>query len=569
MIEHKHKWPYSQKLLKPRFGVNISSQFYNVCIMKNIFIILIILLITCAVFTNNIFAQVTQEWMKTYIDYSFTDGMRSIGTATDKQGNIYAGGFAQGLNNYFIAIKYNSSGIQQWIGKYYTNNNQQLLGNVMCIDSSGNIYIAGTLIQSMSQEVTIIVKFNTFTGDTLWVRKYIDPINVSSGPFSICVDKSNNVCIGGGSNGYSIILKYSSQGDTLWTRRYQYNGSAIDEVATDDNGNVYAAGYCNGNLPYFNILVMKHSPSGNLLWTRTYLDTLGNASCIAVDSLGNCYVGGGLVHTGGGNWVVLKYDKDGTFKWIKVYPVPINRDAAAKKIKVSRNGTFLVASGSAVYNATDRDYLTIAYNAVTGDTLWNRRYDGPAHLTDEIKSMVQDKYNNIYVTGLSDGGTSTGYDWATIRYSPSGQQQWIMRYNMANGTDIAMGVCLDTNNNVYVSGMAYTSVIYAINTVKYVQYVGINMNNNEEPENYILYQNYPNPFNPTTEISFYLYKRSFVNLSVFNIMGQEIKTLYESNLEKGLHRIGFDGMDFANGLYFCRLICDGNIISTKKLMLIK
>jgi len=91
------------------------------------------------------------------------------------------------------------------------------------------------------------------------------------------------------------------------------------------------------------------------------------------------------------------------------------------------------------------------------------------------------------------------------------------------------------------------------------------------PLEYNLYQNYPNPFNPSTTIKFSLKRNEFVSLKIYNILGQEIKTLLRSYKEKGIHTVVWDGTDskgkpVASGLYFYRLRT-GNFSKTLKLII--
>ncbi len=88
------------------------------------------------------------------------------------------------------------------------------------------------------------------------------------------------------------------------------------------------------------------------------------------------------------------------------------------------------------------------------------------------------------------------------------------------------------------------------------------------PKEFQLQQNYPNPFNPTTIIEFALPKQSSVTLKLFDILGREIATLVDAELESGVHKINFDGQDLASGIYFYRIHAEG-FLKTKKLMLLK
>ena len=85
---------------------------------------------------------------------------------------------------------------------------------------------------------------------------------------------------------------------------------------------------------------------------------------------------------------------------------------------------------------------------------------------------------------------------------------------------------------------------------------------------YSLYQNYPNPFNPVTTIKFSIPVESNVRLKVYNLTGEEIKTLAEGEMPAGIHQVEFDASNLASGIYIYKLTA-GPYISVKKLMLMK
>lgn len=91
---------------------------------------------------------------------------------------------------------------------------------------------------------------------------------------------------------------------------------------------------------------------------------------------------------------------------------------------------------------------------------------------------------------------------------------------------------------------------------------------NSCPAHYILYANYPNPFNPSTTIRFGLPKRSYVTLSVFNALGQQVVVMQEGEQEAGYHEVQFDGRDLSSGVYFYRLQA-GDFAQTRKLLLLR
>jgi hypothetical protein len=83
-----------------------------------------------------------------------------------------------------------------------------------------------------------------------------------------------------------------------------------------------------------------------------------------------------------------------------------------------------------------------------------------------------------------------------------------------------------------------------------------------------LSQNYPNPFNPSTNIEFSLPKSEYVELKVFNLLGQEVSTLVSRKLNQGNHTYTFDGKNLASGIYYYQLVA-GDYRQVKKMVLIK
>jgi hypothetical protein len=88
------------------------------------------------------------------------------------------------------------------------------------------------------------------------------------------------------------------------------------------------------------------------------------------------------------------------------------------------------------------------------------------------------------------------------------------------------------------------------------------------PIMYALEQNYPNPFNPNTTIKYSIPEDSFVKLSVYNLLGEEVTTLVNNVQKAGRYEVAFDASNFASGVYLYRLEAQ-NYSSIKKMLLIK
>ncbi|MCK5033185.1 MAG: T9SS type A sorting domain-containing protein, partial [Calditrichia bacterium] len=88
------------------------------------------------------------------------------------------------------------------------------------------------------------------------------------------------------------------------------------------------------------------------------------------------------------------------------------------------------------------------------------------------------------------------------------------------------------------------------------------------PSEFQLYQNYPNPFNPKTQIGFYLRQKGNIQMTVFNMLGQEIYSISKNDVNAGYNSITFDGSNFSSGAYFYQLKAADHI-QIKQMLLIK
>jgi hypothetical protein len=90
----------------------------------------------------------------------------------------------------------------------------------------------------------------------------------------------------------------------------------------------------------------------------------------------------------------------------------------------------------------------------------------------------------------------------------------------------------------------------------------------EIPQKFHLAQNYPNPFNPATTIEYSIHSDGFVKLSVFNAIGEEVRTLVSEFNKAGSYKEIFDAGNLSSGIYFYKLQA-GSFVETRKMILLK
>jgi flagellar hook assembly protein FlgD len=99
---------------------------------------------------------------------------------------------------------------------------------------------------------------------------------------------------------------------------------------------------------------------------------------------------------------------------------------------------------------------------------------------------------------------------------------------------------------------------------------------NSLPNQYDLVQNYPNPFNPTTTIQYAVCSEqspAHISLKIYNLLGQEVRTLVDETREAGYYTVTWDGRDdwgseVASGVYFYRLTA-GEYSAARRMVLMK
>jgi len=210
-----------------------------------------------------------------------------------------------------------------------------------------------------------------------------------------------------------------------------------------------------------------------------------------------------------------------------------------------------------------------------------------------------DANTGIAVGGLSGNTqniilrtTNAGNNWTAIPYTTSTCLLWSVRFINPN-TGWITGWCgqviktMDGGLNWYNQGSYsdnYRTSFFLNSNTGYIvgqnsgrilkttdgggNFVGIDPVSNEIPNRFELYQNFPNPFNPSTNIRIDLSGSSFVNLTIYDIMGREAATLVNEQLASGTYEVNWDASNYPSGTYFYKLNADG-FNETKKMILIK
>ena len=197
--------------------------------------------------------------------------------------------------------------------------------------------------------------------------------------------------------------------------------------------------------------------------------------------------------------------------------------------------------------------------------------------------------NNIH-TGKSftqGGGFHSGFHTYTLIWE-EGKIQWLVdgylyqtqtSWNTSNAAfpapfnerfHIILNLAVGGNWPGYPDASTTFPQKYVIDYVRVYQKNVTAIKDVEEqtPLAFSLKQNYPNPFNPSTSIRYSIAKMSFVNLSVYNVLGEKIKTLVNKEQPAGDYNVDFNASNLSSGIYFYKLTVD-NFSSIRKMIILK
>ncbi|MEE9613491.1 MAG: SBBP repeat-containing protein [Thermodesulfobacteriota bacterium] len=416
-------------------------------------------------------ATVTEEWAVRY-NGSGNSSDAAYAMAVDGEGNVYVTGYSYSdTDSDYATVKYDADGIKLWEARYDgPGNYSQEYAYALAVDSAGNVYVTGESYGEGTMRDYATIKYDA-DGTELWVARYNGPGNGWDVAYALAVDSAGNVYVTGKSYGIGYMTGYdyatvkydANTGTELWVARYTGLGSYFDSayaLAVDSAGDVYVTGESYDGTVYNYATVKYAAADGTQLWVARYRK--GSASALAVDGAGSVYVTGRSY----GDYTTIKYDADyGVAQWVVRYR------GSASALAVDGAGSIYVTGTS--YG----DYTTIKY-APNGTQQWVSRYDGPGGYPDTASAMALDGAGNVYVTGRSSGTggvtRNDGYDYATVKYDPNtGDELWVSRYDgpgPGDYYDAAHALAVDGSGNVHVTGTSYDeSTGYDYATIKYSQ----------------------------------------------------------------------------------------------------
>lgn len=448
--------------------------------------------------------------------------------ATDADGRVYvAGGKYIGTAHHGTLTCYDPDGAEVWsrsTGNISTSNGWA----AMTIFAARDLYALTDMYEQGTYGLTLF-KCN-LAGDSLWQVFVPAPLTPS---MSEIVDgyfpwtsrlletaPSGDVYaaagIGEGSDKDLWLVRFTSDGDTVWTRRYdgpQAGADTLSAMAVDAAGNVFLAGATRGANGKSDFLVLRYSAAGALSWART-IDGPGQANDrawgLAADAAGNVIVTGVRVDLDNrARAFTIKYSAAGDSLWADAYTTTLLwQESNGQSVILGADGeAFVCGSG---YVTSVAGSLFIRYGSDGTRAEWaTDQCSLDAYNRLIYTHMIPDGFGGIYLGGRSTCNFSEASDIVMLRY-----------YNMSSAVR--------------------------------------DLGDPGPPAAARLEQNYPNPFNSATTIRFTVDVPGAVDLSIYDVLGRVVRRDHETALAPGVYGFDWDGRDdegreVASGVYFYRL----------------
>ncbi len=537
------------------------------------------LLSSCLLFCSfQIFSQPIQQWIG---NHNGTSNQLDYGRViqVDVSGNSYIGGSVSntGAGKDITVIKYNPQGVQQWIATYNgaANSDDWIYG--MAIDNSGNAYATGYTNTSSSGKDFIVVKFNSM-GAFQWAKQYNGSANLDDNANHITIDPWGNIAITGISKGTGTgddyaTVKYSPAGTQLWVQRYNGPASAVDDARTitsDKSGNFYVSGGSTGIGSDYDYATIKYDSAGTQKWVARYngpknaYDLVYYQGSVVVDTLKNVYITGystGLDSTL--DYATIKYDSLGNQLWVQRFLTEAGGTDYADAIHVDKALNVYVTGGS-FKTGSDYEFATIKYNAA-GNQQWVAYYNGTGNNWDEAYGVLTDDSLNVYVGGRSPGAT-TSADYQLVKYSPTGNQLWEIRY-VHNGYDWPFNLRRDPTGCLFLGG--WTSPANGMADMTIVKYCQSPLGIETQSLKKIDFNVFPNPASDFVTIELQSYS-SVNNLAytIFDYTGSQVVSGENIVLSPDNISIKISTTDLKEGIYFIRVNTE-EFSTSKKLIIQK
>jgi hypothetical protein len=348
----------------------------------------------------------------------------------------YVAGYVNGVNGRDLYLsKYShdivtSTAVQSWVQRVDGTANGDDEATAVLVDGNGDVVVTGYVTTLAGGRDVYVGKFNS-SGSLLWDYTYNGTGNGTDMGLTLALEGTNFVIVGGrvegavtGNDFFAAKLS-ASTGAVVWETEHNRGSTVSDipaRVAVGSDGGVVLTGISGAGNSADGLTIKLNGADGSLRWSRIYnfANRPDGMRGVALDGANNVIVSG---YSQGANFdmYTAKYEADtGTTLWDKRYNGNFNSSDAAWDVIVDRQGNVLV-TGTSYRAAGVRDGMTVKYSGLDGTVAWAKRPFDYETTTgnDENLSIALDGLGNLVVVGYTEK-QATGVDYYVARHLNNG-----------------------------------------------------------------------------------------------------------------------------------------------------
>jgi hypothetical protein len=441
------------------------------------------------------------------------------------------------------------------------------------IRKGGYILTGATTPQPFEQWDLLVIRTDIY-GDEMWARSYGgEGYDVGT---SIIQNYDEDFVIAGVTSSYGqgyrniYLIKIDENGDTIWTRTYSpgYNNWVFDLKQTLDSGYVMAGHTVSGDGYGAQALILKINPQGELLWSKTYGRTNEDKANSVCEVPGEGFVLTGYTIFPGqfcDLWL-LKTDYSGDTLWTRTYGGDYSD--IGEYVDRTFDGGFIMTGRTWSTGHGSYDVYLVKTDS-DGSLEWYRVFGGNGEDGGSVVRQTTD--GEYFIGGYTSSFGEGSVDFYFLKTDAYGSLQWSKTVGGPSSDWGQRG--LQTSDGGYIlvgdrwSFEQDDDYVYLVKLRSDAETGIENGSASAIPGKLSLEQNRPNPFNPVTTFRFSLAEESRIRLTVYDILGHRIETLFEGTVETGRHTITWDASAFPSGVYFARLEAGGQSETIKMVLL--
>ncbi|RKX68693.1 hypothetical protein DRP53_10215 [candidate division WOR-3 bacterium] len=422
--------------------------------------------------------------------------------------------------------------------------------------SDSGFIVVGSAVPAGATYADVYLIKTDAHGSPIWIKTYGDLYTAEAGR-DVEETLDGGYIVVGNKSGDFYILKTDSNGDTLWTKIYDAGGNcdyATSVDQTSDGGYIVVGRIWNFFQPG-DIWLLRLDTNGDSLWSRAFRGPRDEGGeSVKQTSDGGYVIGGFTSSTPGEDYdiLVIKTDDSGAMQWLRRYGGS-ETDLGYSILQTSDKG-YVICGFTCSSGEGDEDYYLVKTDS-EGNIQWAKTYGG--HLNDYALSVDQTSDGGYILTGSTESFGAGEYDLYVVRTTASGETVWTQTYG--GPIDDLGRSGLQTNDDGYI----FVGITYSLGSGEGDVYLIRTKPEGVRAEEFSYrisstIQIAPNPFCDNVWISYALKMRTEVNITLYNLLGQEVKILVDGEENPGVHTIIWDGRDAAgqelpDGIYILEL----------------